>query len=775
MRSPWLLFALSSTARATVTVGREVAGSLSRPWLPRRIADAPPLRIVGEAEVDARAARAAAMSSAEPESLAAIRAECAAALPAAAHMMSGPAQGRLLALLSRLAGSSRTLEIGTFVGYASIWLAGATVAPTPTAAAVDGASVGRLGGVAGELVTCERDERAAEIARRSFARAGYALVAPRAAAADPAAARDADGRERWMAADGRTIELRIGLAAETLASLAQDALAAADASAGDRGGGIGAAAAAARSARGDAPSRPPALPPTDALPPPAPFGFAFIDADKKMCLPYIHTLLESPGLLRAPSARAAHRCEGATDGGAAAAAAATEEARGEGDKLIAPTLIAVDNVLFRGLVLDCADAHSRDAAAEPRAAGGGGPAAGGGRAGQAAGEGEGERATECAGAVEGAPLLLGADGATPFSPPADSRQAKLAAALHAFNRAAVSDPRLETLLLPMRDGILLCWQADVPATDAPAPDAPALDAPAPDAPAALASAPEATRLALRARAVRPAALASAPEATRLALRARAVRPAALASAPEATRLALRARAVRPARADADGAVGLGAALDAYAAAHTRTRAADAAAAADAASAGGGGGAEAAPPHARKLLSALVGLFALQLQPSAALVECAALAAAVASAAPRARVGGAAREWTQRAASPGPAQGASVELVVVRAGGEGARAGLAALRASGALSDRALVAFVDVPLGGDDGDDDDGGGAGAGDAARAQTSVRGSGGPGDDDAGRRPALGAEAEAFVAGWADERLFLPICGGVCLAWRDALGAAG
>lgn len=63
------------------------------------------------------------------------------------------AQGRLLALLARMTGAARILEIGTLGGYSGIWLARA-LPPD------------------GRLVTLEADPGHAAIARRNFERAG---------------------------------------------------------------------------------------------------------------------------------------------------------------------------------------------------------------------------------------------------------------------------------------------------------------------------------------------------------------------------------------------------------------------------------------------------------------------------------------------------------------------------------------------------------------------------------------------------------------------------
>ena len=66
-----------------------------------------------------------------------------------------PNQGKLLYLLTRLAGARRVLEIGTLGGYSTTWLARALQA----------------GGV---LISLERESRHAEIARRNLERAGLA-------------------------------------------------------------------------------------------------------------------------------------------------------------------------------------------------------------------------------------------------------------------------------------------------------------------------------------------------------------------------------------------------------------------------------------------------------------------------------------------------------------------------------------------------------------------------------------------------------------------------
>ena len=87
------------------------------------------------------------------------------------------AQGRLLALLARMNGARRILEIGTLGGYSGIWLA-------------------RTLPVGGRLVTLEIDPGRAGIARRSFERAGLS----------------------------DRLDLRVGPALETLPAIASEGL-----------------------------------------------------------------------------------------------------------------------------------------------------------------------------------------------------------------------------------------------------------------------------------------------------------------------------------------------------------------------------------------------------------------------------------------------------------------------------------------------------------------------------------------------------------------------
>jgi predicted O-methyltransferase YrrM len=109
---------------------------------------------------------------ADPVIDAALDAGAAAGLPP--HDVS-PNQGKLLHLLARIRGARNILEIGTLAGYSTIWLARA-LPP------------------GGRLVTLEANPKHAEVARANLARAGLS----------------------------GTVELRLGLALETLPRLVDE-------------------------------------------------------------------------------------------------------------------------------------------------------------------------------------------------------------------------------------------------------------------------------------------------------------------------------------------------------------------------------------------------------------------------------------------------------------------------------------------------------------------------------------------------------------------------
>jgi predicted O-methyltransferase YrrM len=89
----------------------------------------------------------------EPQSLKLVR-EQTAPLPGA-HMMIAPEQAQIMALLTRLLGVRRYLEIGTYTGYSALAVA---LAMQPD----------------GQVVTCEIDEAIATTAKRHWRHAGVA-------------------------------------------------------------------------------------------------------------------------------------------------------------------------------------------------------------------------------------------------------------------------------------------------------------------------------------------------------------------------------------------------------------------------------------------------------------------------------------------------------------------------------------------------------------------------------------------------------------------------
>ena len=82
-----------------------------------------------------------------------LRAETA-ALPEVGHWATPPEEGQIVALIAMIAGARTILELGTFTGYGTLWLATAL----PEA----------------RIVTCERHEEFAAIARRHWRAAGVA-------------------------------------------------------------------------------------------------------------------------------------------------------------------------------------------------------------------------------------------------------------------------------------------------------------------------------------------------------------------------------------------------------------------------------------------------------------------------------------------------------------------------------------------------------------------------------------------------------------------------
>ena len=94
-----------------------------------------------------------AVSSRESELLRRLREET--ARDAMANMQIAPEQGQLLALLVGLLGARRAIEVGTYTGYSSIWIAGALPRD-------------------GELLCCDVNEAWTAVARRYWLEAGLA-------------------------------------------------------------------------------------------------------------------------------------------------------------------------------------------------------------------------------------------------------------------------------------------------------------------------------------------------------------------------------------------------------------------------------------------------------------------------------------------------------------------------------------------------------------------------------------------------------------------------
>jgi predicted O-methyltransferase YrrM len=89
----------------------------------------------------------------EPPALRALREESG-QLPGAG-MQIGPEQGQLLALLAKMIGAKRCLEIGTFTGYSTLWVALALPED-------------------GRIIACDINERSSAVARRHWQAAGMA-------------------------------------------------------------------------------------------------------------------------------------------------------------------------------------------------------------------------------------------------------------------------------------------------------------------------------------------------------------------------------------------------------------------------------------------------------------------------------------------------------------------------------------------------------------------------------------------------------------------------
>mmetsp|Transcript_5263 Transcript_5263/g.10758 ORF Transcript_5263/g.10758 Transcript_5263/m.10758 type:complete len:818 (-) Transcript_5263:568-3021(-) len=93
-----------------------------------------------------------ALTSGEPPLLKELRQVTIAELPARAHMISGPLQGRFLSMLVSLLNARSVLELGTFTGYSALWMAMSECRPN--------------------VVTCDIEVASSLIAERFFDKAG---------------------------------------------------------------------------------------------------------------------------------------------------------------------------------------------------------------------------------------------------------------------------------------------------------------------------------------------------------------------------------------------------------------------------------------------------------------------------------------------------------------------------------------------------------------------------------------------------------------------------
>ena len=253
-------------------------------------------------------------------------------LPTGSHMVSGAAQGRLLAQLASMTREGRVLELGTFTGYA-------------TACFLEGArNVAQIIGESGDIasgpyvMTMERDSRAFNLASahlRAAAEYGFGEA----------------GAEAVCTLRGEVPEVDESVVSVSLENSAgcdllrvTDALATVEAIANGTG---------------------------DLKP--SPFDLVFVDADKTRLLEYVEACLSSDRLLK----------------------------RGG--------LIVVDNVLWKGLVLEASSGQFLSVAD-----------------------------TDTTGQEE---LRK------------NRRARKLATQMHRFNSAIVNDDRVEVMIFPVRDGL----------------------------------------------------------------------------------------------------------------------------------------------------------------------------------------------------------------------------------------------------------------------------------------------------------------------------------
>jgi predicted sulfurtransferase/predicted O-methyltransferase YrrM len=283
-------------------------------------------------------------------------------IPTGAHMVSGAAQGRLLTQLASMTREGRVLEVGTFSGYATACLLEGAAKVGDTLDIAHDHAMGTRGGGGPYVMTMERDARAFDVAvahLKVIAEHGFGENAAQAVCPLRSSAGTLDN---------------VPSISENVVSVVYNGNAATTPPAGYQKIQVDlvhvndALATIEEMATG-----------CGDLQPVKPFDLVFLDADKTRLLEYTETFLSSDLLLK--------------KGG----------------------LIVVDNVLWKGLVLEAAEA----------------------------GDFASFLTTDDLDADEGERLRK------------NRRARKLANKLHRFNNQIVKDPRVEVLVLPLRDGMSL--------------------------------------------------------------------------------------------------------------------------------------------------------------------------------------------------------------------------------------------------------------------------------------------------------------------------------
>jgi predicted O-methyltransferase YrrM len=284
-------------------------------------------------------------------------------IPTGSHMVSGKIQGRLLTHLASMTREGRILELGTFTGYATTCLLEGAM----NAARFNPSHGSPLMGGGPFVLTLERDINAFNIAvahlsivARHGLRSSNGVQAARAL-------REAGGVAETTQNEVTLVcDESIGASATCQLRRVSDALAVVEAMASGRWSGMTGSACSPNEGESEVVS---------------PFDMVFLDADKTRMLDYMEALLENDHILKS--------------GG----------------------IIVVDNVLWKGLVVDAASSmgfatslSSSKTVSQP----------------------SWEATTELK---------------------QNRRARKLANKMHQFNRAMAQDPRVEVVVIPVRDGL----------------------------------------------------------------------------------------------------------------------------------------------------------------------------------------------------------------------------------------------------------------------------------------------------------------------------------